>query len=383
MLLGTGSIKNNAGNNFKPNQRVIDYLDHLIDKGVMPGIQYMVVDASSIRFQYATGVLDAATPTAKVHKDSKFLSSSCTKVLTAAAIWKLCESKQVTLDGPLSKYYTKHPYGDQVTIRHLLNHSSGIPNPMPVSWLHVENEDTSFDEEKSLQKAMEDNCKLQFSPGERYAYSNLSYWLLGKVIEEASGMTYCNYMKHEIFEPLGISDDEMTFHRSSNKATFARGHQERFSFLMCALWLLTSKKIWDTSFGKWARFQQDILMDGPAYGGCIGSVSGYAKFVQDLLLALITDGKASKLFSLTAKDLIEPQYSSPEHTLLPSTIGGWNRGQLDNHPYYTKPGGGPGFSSNIRIYPKAEIATIYLCNKTEVSEGPINSFSDMLDKHFL
>jgi D-alanyl-D-alanine carboxypeptidase len=351
----------------------------------------MVVDASSIIFQHESGVLNVATPEAKVESDSKFLSSSCTKVLTAAAISKLCEKKQVELDAPLTNYCTSHPYGDQVTIRHLLNHSSGIPNPMPLNWLHVDNFDKEFDEDEALQEALKANPKLSFSPGERYAYSNLSYWLLGKVIENVSGMTYMEYMKQEIFEPLGISSDEMTFDRSSSNSTsnFAQGHQECFSLLTGVFWLLTSKKLWDTSSGKWARFQKNIVMDGPAYGGCIASATGYAKVLQDFLLAL--DGKSSKLFPpTTTKDLIEPQYTSiggskkkEKKSLLPSTSGGWNRGQLGTHTYYSKPGGGPGFNSNIRIYPAAKIATVYLCNKTEVSEGPIKSLSDALDKNFL
>lgn len=368
-----------------PKERVTARLGRLLKEGSIPGIQYMVVDATSTWFQYTGGVLDVANPSISVKDDSKFLSSSSTKVLTASAIWKLCETNKVQLDAPLSKYYSKHPYGDQVTLRHLLNHSSGIPNPIPVSWLHIGNDDDSstFDEEKALEEALEANPKLEFGPGERYAYSNLSYWLLGKVIEEVSGMSYRDYLKQEIFEPLGITENEMTFDRSASQTTFAQGHQERFSILSLFFWALTSNKLWDKSVGKWARFQQYLLMNGPAYGGCIGTATGYAKILQDMLLALQTDGKEPKLFTSSINDFIEPQYSSKAPDLFPSTCIGFNRGENDNHTYFTKVGGGPGFSSNIRIYPNAGIATVYLCNKTEVSEGPVNSFLDKLDKDFL
>lgn len=368
-------------------ERVTSHLDRLIKEGTIPGIQYIVVNATSTQFQYSGGVLDVSEPSAKVHDDSKFLSSSSTEVLTGVAIWKLRETKKLQLDDPLSKYYSKHPYGDQVTIRHLLNHSSGIPNPIPVGWLHVGNDGSTFDEDKALQETLKDYPKLQFTPGERYAYSNLSYWLLGKAIEEVSGLAYSEYLKREIFTPLGIADNEMTFDRTSDNTAFARGHQARFSVLTLFFWALADRSLWDKSEGKWARFQQHLLMNGPAYGGCIGTASAYARVMQDMLLALQSDGEESKLFTSTVKDLLEPQYSSSSSAskvdLLPSTCGGFNRGQLNKHTYYTKVGGGPGFSSNVRIYPEAGIATAFLCNKTEVSEGRVNAFLDNLDKEFL
>jgi D-alanyl-D-alanine carboxypeptidase len=67
---------------------------------------------------------------------------------------------------------------------------------------------------------------------------------------------------------------------------------------------------------------------------------------------------------------------------MPTTLG-WHRGQVDGHEYFGKCGGGPGYSSNIRIYPKEGIGTVYLSNKTEVSEGPINDLSDKLDIEFM
>lgn len=367
-----------------PKERVAEFLDRQIKASNIPGIQYLIVDANSIQFQYSGGVLDVAE-NSKVQDSSKFLSSSTTKVLTAAAIWKLSKKKQVELDSPLSNYYTKHPYGNQVTIRQLLNHSSGIPNPIPVNWLHVvKDESTKFDEDEALQQALEQNPNLKFSPGEKYSYSNLSYWLLGKVIEQVSGMTYADYMSREIFAPLNISADEMTFENAALDTTaIAQGHQKKFSGLTFVFWCMANKEIWDTSFGKWARFQKRLCMNGPSYGGAIGTAGAYAKFLQDMLIALQTNGKSSKLFDGSVKDLIQPDYNNDGTELLPTTSGGWHEGSLNNQRYFGKPGGGPGFSSNVRIYPDIGLASIYLCNKTEVSEGPISDFSNTIDQQFL
>lgn len=65
------------------------------------------------------------------------------------------------------------------------------------------------------------------------------------------------------------------------------------------------------------------------------------------------------------------------------TTLGWHRGRLAETPYYGKPGGGPGFRSNIRVYPEKRLATAWFINETGVSEGSINNFTDTLDRHFL
>jgi hypothetical protein len=65
------------------------------------------------------------------------------------------------------------------------------------------------------------------------------------------------------------------------------------------------------------------------------------------------------------------------------TTLGWHRGQVVGVPYYGKPGGGPGFCSNLRLYPDRSIATAWLVNETGISEEPINKLADALDRYFL
>jgi CubicO group peptidase (beta-lactamase class C family) len=112
------------------------YLDGLIQKNQIPGIQYVVVDEQSIRFEYIGGRRDIGA-NLPVTEKTTFMASSSTKALTAAAILQLVERGRIGLDKSLSAYYPDHPYGDQVTIRHLLNQTSGIGNPAPVKWLHT------------------------------------------------------------------------------------------------------------------------------------------------------------------------------------------------------------------------------------------------------
>ena len=67
---------------------------------------------------------------------------------------------------------------------------------------------------------------------------------------------------------------------------------------------------------------------------------------------------------------------------MPTTLG-WHRGKLADETYYSKPGGGPGFSSNIRIYRDRGLATVWLSNRMRVSESDIQEFSDTLDAELI
>jgi CubicO group peptidase (beta-lactamase class C family) len=164
-----------AGYN-EASERASEHLESLVSSQHIPGIQYVVVDADSVLFKYAAGVCDVKTKE-KVTHDTLFLSSSCTKVVTAAAVLKLMEAGKVNLQDPLNKY-CGHPYGDNLRVQHLLNQSSGIPNPMPLNWLHTAEEHPTYSEPEARETTLKAYPMLTFEPGTKYAYSNLSYWLL-------------------------------------------------------------------------------------------------------------------------------------------------------------------------------------------------------------
>ena len=356
-----------------PAARVGDFLDRLVRQGDMPGIQYLVVTADSIVARHVAGVRDArgALP---VERRTTFLSASSTKALTAAGVLLLVERGRLTLADPLSTFVPEHPYGSAITIRQLLNHSSGVPNPIPVRWLHTAAEHLAFDENEALQRVLTAHGSLDFEPGARYGYSNIGYWLLGKVIERVTGRPYCEFMRTDVFTPLGIPAEEMSCAVVSADS-HARGHQRRFSWMAPVFWLMADRKVWAEAEGPWSRFEI-LYMNGPAYGGINATADAYGRFLQDLLRP------QPRLFSSRTRDLLfSPQRDNSGH-LLPSTLG-WKRGMLAGIEFFEKPGGGPGCNSNIRLYPRAGIGTVYLANATGVSEGDIQRFSDKLDREFL
>jgi CubicO group peptidase (beta-lactamase class C family) len=137
--------------------------------------------------------------------DTPFPIASVTKSFTAMAILKLRDEGKLELDVPASRYYpplAKLAYvtrdAPPVTLRHLLTHTSGMPEDNP--WADVTENLTDAD-----LAAMLDNGVMSRPPGARFEYANTGYAVLGRVIEQVSGTPMREYIRRAILEPLGMS----------------------------------------------------------------------------------------------------------------------------------------------------------------------------------
>ncbi len=350
-------------------QRIKSCLDRMIEKGKIPGVQYLVMNKEKILIEYNGGMQDIKNKI-PVTASTTFMLNSSTKTVTAAAILQLVEKGKIDLDSSMSSYYPDHPYGEGVTIRHLLNQTSGIPCPVPIKWFHLAEEHENFDENKALAEVLK-KSKLKSNPGEKYLYSNTSYWLLGKIIEKVSGLSYPEYIKKNIFQPLSIPSKEMDYTSPDIKLQ-AKEYQEKCSILNLVVYFMDDKKLRGKSEGKWTRYKF-IYHNGYAYGGLFTNARGVGRFLQDMLKERPT------IFSPETKEKFFTRQKTNADELVETTLG-WHVGELSGVNYFGKVGGGRGSCSNIRIYPDKGIATVYLANKIETSEGPIDKISDSLDK---
>lgn len=135
--------------------------------------------------------------------DTKFRIGSVTKQFTAVLILMLSEEGKVDLDAPIKTYLPGSPASwEKVTVRHLLHHTSGIPN--------VTNFD-DFQSQKYLPKTPQEMIArfagepLEFEPGTKWNYSNSGYLLLTQVVEQASGTDYESFLRSRILNPLGMA----------------------------------------------------------------------------------------------------------------------------------------------------------------------------------
>lgn len=127
---------------------------------------------------------------------------SVTKQLTAATILQLAEQGELALDDDLTEYLPGYPLrGNEVTLRHLLNHTSGIRSYTEMSeYRQIETRPLARD---TLVRLIAGE-PVEFEPGSAMSYSNSGYFLLGLVIEEVTGISYEKYLETMIFEPLGM-----------------------------------------------------------------------------------------------------------------------------------------------------------------------------------
>lgn len=135
--------------------------------------------------------------------ETKFELASVTKQFTGAAILQLAQAEKLNVDDPISKYYKSSPEDwAKITIRQLVNHTSGIPNnelkdfPKGIAAPYTPEE---------LVASFKDR-PLAFAPGTNWAYTNTEYYLLAYIIEKLSGQTYADYLQKNIFRPLGMKN---------------------------------------------------------------------------------------------------------------------------------------------------------------------------------
>lgn len=130
--------------------------------------------------------------------DTKFQLASVTKQFTATAIMLLVERGKLSLNDKLSEFFPDYPKADSVTIHMLLSHSSGLALGFKELAISTVSADSAYSKIKMM--------PYEFSPGSNTAYSNIGYYLLGKIIEKISGEKYATFLSKNIFEKVGMKN---------------------------------------------------------------------------------------------------------------------------------------------------------------------------------
>lgn len=142
-------------------------------------------------------------------ENTRFRIGSMSKSFTSLGIIQLKREGYISsLDQPVSDFAEDFPFGDQITLRHLLTHSSGLPDHVGAFEEVARNQNVFFTPEDILDtyaEALADDGLL-FSPGERFSYSNANYLLLGLLIEELAEMPYHDYFEQHNFVQLGMQN---------------------------------------------------------------------------------------------------------------------------------------------------------------------------------
>ncbi|MCA1600284.1 MAG: beta-lactamase family protein [Acidobacteria bacterium] len=186
---------------------VDDYVERQLRQLHIPGLSLAVVRNGRIIKARGYGLANVERNLPST-KDTVYEIGSITKQFTATAVMMLVEEGKVSLDDKITKYFPEAPETwHRITVRHLLTHTSGIQNHVAVpDFPNLFQTNLTRDQVIKLFFKL----PLEFQPGETWAYDNTGYYLLGLVVEQASGKSFWQFLDERIFRPVGMTSTRNT-----------------------------------------------------------------------------------------------------------------------------------------------------------------------------
>jgi CubicO group peptidase (beta-lactamase class C family) len=175
--------------------RVVESLHERVSSGALPAAALAIGDGE--------GGIRSETFTSRGRElslDSMFFLASVTKPIFATAFMQLVEDGRVRLDDPILRYipdFANAPGKADVTSRHLLTHTSGVPDYTP-EMIRRDRPSAAAMTRFAIESP------LSFKPGERYWYCSASFYLLARIIERAAGVPHAEFLRQRVLEPLGM-----------------------------------------------------------------------------------------------------------------------------------------------------------------------------------
>jgi CubicO group peptidase (beta-lactamase class C family) len=179
------------------------YFDDLGRRGQHNG-NFLVADQGRVVINFSSGYANFSTKTLN-STGSHFNLASISKVITATAILQMRDRAKLQLDEPVAQYLPGFPFKD-ITIRHLLTHTSGLPDLELFEDLVKQFPDTIITNRDILPELIKWKRGLYFKPGDDFRYCNTEYNVLALLVEKTSGMAFTAYLKKYIFGPAGMGD---------------------------------------------------------------------------------------------------------------------------------------------------------------------------------
>ncbi len=353
------------------------YLDDLAGYNAdsPPGLSLVVVKDGKTVYQKGFGLADGPRDI-KATAKTVYNQWSMTKIYTAVAILQLQEQGLLNLDDPandhLPFFKVKYPSKDSeiITIRHLLTHSSGLPDNVPaiIGWIHYDG-DEEVNQTELIKEKLPDYANLSYEPGSKSKYTNVGYMVLAAIIEAASGQTYEQYITEHTLKPLKMDQTGFTYTDSMIKNEAAGAHPS-IDLQMLMLPLLVD------DMGPLVREKNDgiswfnhIYSDQNGPTGLIGPPTDTARF----LMAYLNEGKLDGE-RILSKEMVDKM--TEESRIVPEGTAGFRisyDGMLQGIGWsYVKPkgdsfflqhrGGGPGFGTDMRVYPDRNLGMVVMGN---------------------
>ena len=352
----------------------VDELDPYLSKAIQhqtpPSISIVVTKDNNIAYSKSFGHNDAeaqipATP------ESVYQWWSITKLFTAVAVLQLQEANLLHIDDSvvthLPAFTTRGKNVDpqDITVKHLLSHSSGLGDigMSILGWVHFDG-DTHPNQTALFDKSVGKYNKLKAKPGVQGRYSNFGYLALAALIESVSGLTYEQYILKNILEPLGMQNTNFIYTTQMNAAAAQGSHPNDFISKVVPIYLDTDRAVNEKRNG--ILWFNNVYSDQKGASGLIGPATDLIKFMQVFLPSYQNSNKpilSADNIALMQEPVLKVHKSPAPVDDLQFGLG-WFIGESNGERTLSHGGSGMAFVSMLTLYPERNLGTVVMANST-------------------
>lgn len=306
-------------------QTVDELILSRLSDGHVPGAWVVVIQNGQVVKCAAFGLQDVESRAPLQTSTYMHIGSVC-KMFTAACVMRLVDDGKLHLDDSLTSFFPSSPdWWKDVTVRQLLNQTSGIPDYLQARALIY---DVEYTEDEMVRQVGQ--LPADFAAGKSWEYSNTNYLLLGILVHRVSGQSFAAFLKHRVLEPAGV------------KSVFAEGDPPAGA-------ILSKGYFWS---GEWTRADPPSRSMSLAADGCVwANADGFAEWDKALDDAKRLPKGIKELFWNPVR---LANGSSTDYG------AGWSVETRNGAPVYWHNGGWEGFSAFYARFPKSHLS-IALC----------------------
>jgi CubicO group peptidase (beta-lactamase class C family) len=326
-------------------------LEGLLGKRKVPGAIVVRVTEKGANGVETFSLADCASGT-PVGTQTRFHLYSGTKVFTACAIMRLIEQGKLDLDADCRELLPQAQFRHPLTIRQLVSHTSGLPESLRAFLaVHFPGEHQPTTGEALSQYRLDKGRPA----GGKATYRNVNFAILGELVSQLSGMTFQEYVDRHLLRPWSSSANF-----SASEEPMATGYAGRFSLMrLLARPLLGAhgSRVFDKPIGRYVSLRP-FNLNTVAIGGLIGSALDFAPMVAEFLSA-----DNGVLQAETRAQMLQQISSGAAGIASKVGVGiGWKLGDVDGVRFWNHEGGGPGFCTEMRIYPDEGVGFVIMMN---------------------
>jgi CubicO group peptidase (beta-lactamase class C family) len=349
--------------NEEPMTSEIDELLSPLTDAKSPGLAVLVRKDGQTVFSRGFGVRDLQS-LSRIDSSTSFRLASCTKQFTAMAIMLLVHDSKLRYEDKLTDVFPDFPaYGRTITIRQLLNHTSGLADYESLMEAADRAASPPWSEQNQIRDAevlalLEQQSGTQFPPGTKWSYSNSGYVTLGLIVAKVSGESFGDFLHERVFVPLKMGRT-IAYERGKNEIpNRAFGHSKETS--------------------GWKQTDQSPTSATLGDGGVYSSLIDLAKWDEALARHTLLNENEMRdaITPVVLADGTQPKWTGdsdrPEGT--PVSYGfGWFLDSYRGHHRMWHYGDTRGFHTYIERFVDDQLSIIVLCNRTDLDPEKIAS----------